>query len=151
MSRFERRAVSWTSLATFLTGIGYLVLKYFVTTDDPFAVVNHPLEPWFLRAHVLASPLLVLAIGSVAVRHVWAHYRSGVKTARRTGLIAALSMGPMIASGYLIQVVTGVGWLRALALVHIALGLFFGIGLAGHQAVLRRRGDYPTIQRKLFR
>jgi len=146
MSRFERRAVSWTSLATFLTGVGYLGLKYFVTTDDPFAVVNHPLEPWFLRAHVLVSPLLVLAIGSVALRHVWAHYRSGVETARRTGLLAALSMGPMIASGYLIQVVTGFGWLRALALAHIALGLLFGIGFVAHQAVLSTRSNYRTIQ-----
>jgi len=148
MSRFERRAVLWTSLATFFTGVGYLYFKYFVTTDDPFAVVNHPLEPWFLNAHVLASPLLVLAIGSVAIRHVWAHYRSDVRTARRTGLVTACSMGPMILSGYLIQVVTGVGWLRALALVHIALGLLFGIGLMAHHEVLRRRGDYPTIQRE---
>jgi len=167
VSPFERRAVSWTGTATFLSGVGYLFLKYFVTSDDPFGVVNHPLQPWFLRAHVLASPLLVLAIGSVAVRHVWAHYVSGVKTARRTGILTALVTAPMIATGYLIQVVTSLGWLRALALVHIAAGVVFGVGLAAHQVVLRRQGvrrqsrimkdthpaalppvDYPTIRHR---
>lgn len=144
MNRFERLAVWWSSLATLLTGVGYLVLKYFVTTDDPFSVVNHPLEPWFLRAHVLASPALVFAIGTVAIRHVWQHYRSGMKSARRTGIVTALAIGPMVATGYLIQVVTGVGWLRALALAHMALGLVFGIGLVAHREVLRRQKPSRT-------
>jgi hypothetical protein len=39
----------------------------------------------------------------------------------------------MIASGYLIQTITNQGWLRAMALSHIGLGLLYGVGLLAHQ------------------
>ena len=96
MSRFERWAVWSTSLATFLTGVVYLVMKYLLVSDDPFAVVNHPWQPATLKAHILVA------------------------------------LGPMIATGYLIQAVTHESLLRAMALSHIGLGLVYGVGLLAH-------------------
>jgi hypothetical protein len=39
----------------------------------------------------------------------------------------------MILTGYLIQAITHAGWLKAMAISHIALGLLFGVGLLAHQ------------------
>ena len=133
MSPFERWAVWTTSVATFVTGVIYIWLKYLLVSDDPFAVVNHPLQPVILKAHILVAPLLVFSIGMVALRHVWRHLQSGMREGRRSGLVTVLVLAPMILSGYLIQAVTEEGWLRAMAISHIALGVIYGVGLLAHQ------------------
>jgi hypothetical protein len=133
LSSFERWAVWTTSVATFVTGVVYIWLKYLLVSDDPFAVVNHPLQPVFLKAHILVAPLLVFSIGMVAIRHVWRHIQSGMQEGRRSGLVTVLALAPMILSGYLIQAVTEGGWLKAMAISHIALGIIYGLGLMAHQ------------------
>lgn len=133
MSAFERWAVWTTSVATFITGAIYLWLKYLLVNDDPLAVVNHPWQPALLKAHILVSPLLVFSIGLVAVRHVWRHLQSGMREGRRSGVLTVLVLGPMVLSGYLIQALTEEGWLTAMAISHIGLGLIYGAGLLAHQ------------------
>ncbi|MFQ5745703.1 MAG: hypothetical protein ACE5HF_00615 [Gemmatimonadota bacterium] len=138
MSPFERWTVRITSGLTALSGLGYLWTKYLLSSPDPWAVVNHPLEPWFLKIHVLTAPLLVFAIGLIAVRHVWEHVRNGVRSGRRTGLLLVGSLGPMVASGYLVQIVTGDLILRLLALLHIASGLLFAVAVVAHVGAIAR-------------
>ena len=133
MSPFERWAVWTTSVATFVTGVIYIWLKYLLVSDDPFAVVNHPLQPIVLKAHILVAPLLVFSLGMVALRHVWRHLQSGMREGRRSGLVTVLVLAPMILSGYLIQAVTEEGWLQAMAFSHIATGIIYGVGLLAHQ------------------
>jgi len=132
VSRFERWAVWSTSIATILTGVVYLVMKYLMVSDDPFAVVNHPWQPAVLKAHILVAPLLTFSIGLVALRHVWRHLLSGMREGRRSGLITLVALAPMIGTGYLIQAVTQESLLRAMALSHIGLGLLYGVGLLAH-------------------
>ena len=138
MTRLERDVVVWSSAATTLTGIGYLWLKYFVEPPEPWSVVNHPLQPWLLKAHILVAPALVLGIGMIAVRHIWRHYRERGRFARKSGLLGALSVIPMIATGYLIQSVTAEPLLRIMALSHIALSVAYAVGLAAHYSITRR-------------
>jgi hypothetical protein len=133
MTRFERWAIWVTSVATFVTGVIYLWMKYLVVSDDPLAVVNHPWQPAVLKAHILAAPLLVFSLGLVAVRHGWRHFRAKTSEGRRSGLLNLIVLGPMILSGYLIQTTTEEGWVRAMALSHIGLGLVYGVALLAHQ------------------
>ena len=139
MTRFEKGSVWITSMLTALTGIGDFWCKYLLDSDDPFAVVNSPLEPWFLKAHVLVSPLLVFAVGAITLKHVWRHFRTGVRLGRRSGIVTALVTAPMVATGYLIQVVTGGGWLQALAITHIAASFVYVFGLMFHQTFVHRK------------
>lgn len=133
MTRFERWAVWSTSVATFVTGVIYLWMKYLLVSDDPLAVVNHPWQPAVLKLHILVAPLLVFSIGLVTLRHVWRHLRSKTREGRRSGLLTVVVLGPMIVSGYLIQTMTEEGWLRTMAIAHIGLGLAYGLGLLAHQ------------------
>lgn len=133
MTRFERWAVWSTSVATFVTGVIYLWMKYLVVSDDPLAVVNHPWQPAVLKLHILVAPLLVFSIGLVTLRHVWRHLRSKTREGRRSGRLTVAMVAPMIVSGYLIQTVTEVSWLKAMAFAHIGLGLLYGAGLLAHQ------------------
>lgn len=139
MSLFERWAVWITSAMTAITGIGLLWAKYFMEASDPWAVVNSPLQPWLLRSHLVVAPLLVFAIGLITTRHIWRHFRTAVQIGRRTGVTTGLVIFPMILSGYLIQVITGRGWLTAMVVAHIATGLAYAAGLGLHQVAIRSR------------
>lgn len=139
MSRFEKWSVWGTSALTVLTGVGYFVTKYMVAPPDPYAVVNHPLQPWFLKAHVVVSPLMLFALGTIAVQHVWKHYISGMEVSRRSAVITAAAVIPMVLTGYLIQVLTDEGWVRAMALSHIVFGALYGLGLALHTWIIRKK------------
>ncbi len=133
MNRFERWAVWSTSVATVLTGVVYLWMKYLMVSHDPFAVVNHPLQPLVLKLHILVAPLLTFSLGVVALRHIWHHLKAGVREGRRSGLWTAVVLGPMILTGYLIQAITHEGWLKAMAYSHIGFGLAYGVALLAHQ------------------
>lgn len=133
MSRFERWSVWITTILMTLTGTGYLWMRYFMEPAEPWAVVSHPLEPWFLRAHVVTAPFFVFAVGLITTNHVWRHLRSGVRWARTSGLISVVTLAVMVLSGYLIQVVTGEGWLRAMVILHIASGYVFLLALGLHE------------------
>jgi hypothetical protein len=138
MSLFEKWSVLSTSLVTAVTGIVYFWMKYFMESTEPWAVVNHPWQPWVLKAHILVAPLLVFAVGSIAVRHIWKHFRGRVAWGRRTGLTTAIALAPMVLSGYLIQAVTADEWLRAIAISHIAVSFVYTVGVAAHAWVIRR-------------
>jgi cobalamin biosynthesis protein CobD/CbiB len=133
VTRFERWAVWSTSVATFVTGAIYLWMKYLLVNDDPLAVVNHPWQPMMLKLHILVAPLLTFSVGLVMLRHVWRHLRDKMRSGRRSGLLTIVVVGPMIVTGYLIQAITDQGWVKAMAISHIALGLLYGGGLLAHQ------------------
>lgn len=139
MKPFERWSVWVTSFLTVATGTGYFVTKYLLSSPDPYAIVNHPLQPIFLKLHVVTSPLLLFALGLIAVRHVWRHFRSGVRWSRKSGMVTALSIVPMVLTGYLIQVLTSAGWIRAMAISHVVFGFLFAVGFGAHSWVIRRR------------
>lgn len=139
MNRFEKWSVWSTSALTVLTGLGYFVIKYLFPSPGPYAVVNHWLQPWFLKAHIVVSPLLLFALGLIAVHHVWEHWVTGVQVSRRSAVATALAVVPMVLTGYLIQVLTAEGWVRAMAISHIAFGCLYGAGLAVHTWIIRRK------------
>ncbi len=143
MSRFEKLSVWITSIAVALSGFGYTWTKYFVENPDPFTAINHPLEPWFLKVHVVSAPLFVFAIGLLAGRHIWTHIKNRVQFGRRTGFTIVGVIVPMVLTGYLIQVITPLSLLAALAVSHIGLGVLFTVGMVLHQLTVGRRQKGP--------
>jgi hypothetical protein len=132
MTQFERWLLWTSAAATTLTGVVYLWMRYFMEPVEQFAVINHPLQPFVLKAHILVSPLLVFALGMISVRHVWNHVANGTRRGRPSGIITASIAAVMVVTGYVIQVVTAEGVLRAIAYVHIAVGIVFALGFSMH-------------------
>ena len=147
MSAFQKWFL-WATSA--VTGASGLVLWWMDTMLEPvseWAVVNHPLQPWVLKLHVLAAPLLVFAVGLIAAGHIWKHFRAPVRRARRSGVTTMLVLAPMVVSGYLIQVVTLPWALRALVWAHIASGIAYLAGLVWHRVVLGPGGAVRSGRR----
>ena len=138
MKPFAKWLVWASSLATTLTGVVYFWMDRMMSPVDEFAVINHPLQPLVLKAHILVAPLLVFAVGVIALDHIWKYFRGTIRRGRRTGLTAMWPVIPMVVTGYLIQAVTHVVWLEVVAWAHIVAGAAYALGLAAHQVALRR-------------
>lgn len=144
MSRFESWMIHLSTLLVGGTGLVYAWMAYLVRPSDPFAIVNHPLQPSTQHLHVLTAPLLVFAVGVIWQRHVWAHWKRGGRKGKRSGLGMMLTLVPMVVSGYLIQTAVEPGWRKAWVVVHVATSLLWIAGYLAHQiplalAWLRRR------------
>ncbi len=136
MTSFQRRLTNLSTLIVGVSGVVYAWMKYLMTSDDPYSVVNHPLQPWMLDLHVLAAPLLVFAIGMIARDHIITKLRSGgARPGRTTGLFAVICLLPMIATGYLVQVFTGETARLACVIVHLATGGVYLAAFATHVAL----------------
>lgn len=141
MTRGEARFSHVATLAVGVTGLVYGWMRYFAEPEDPFAVVNHPLQPFFLHAHVVAAPLLVFAAGLIWRDHVWKRVRTGFPTRRKSGLGLTGVVFPMIASGYLLQVAESERWRNLWIVVHVAASLLWLAIYAWHQS--SRRSALP--------
>ncbi len=139
MTPFERWAVWLTTAGTLLTGLAYWWMKDLMPSTDPWAVINHPLQPWALKTHILIAPFMVFSVGLITSRHVWRHYRLAVRKGRWSGLLAALSFGVLVLSGYVLQVVTAETLLRALGWIHLGLGVIYSVAVAAHWPATRGR------------
>jgi hypothetical protein len=129
----------WTSTAlVMLTGTVYLWMKYWLPPLDEFSIIHHPLQPLMLKLHVLTAPLLVFALGSIGLRHVWRHFAAGTGQGRLSGLSTASVVIPMIITGYLIQTITGENLLQVAVLVHLVTGIIYGAALLVHQVIALR-------------
>ena len=151
MTRFHRWFLYGATIATAASGITYFVMKRFLESPDPWAVINHPLEPWALKAHILSAPLMLFSIGLIATQHIWRSLKSSLPTGRQSGRIAWYVFAPLVLSGYLIQAVTSPLTLEVLAWTHLALGVLVAGAIGVHRVALhsrrkQRKGALPVLQ-----
>lgn len=129
------------------TGLVYAWMAYLAESDDPYAVVNHPLQPAAQHLHVLVAPALVFMAGVLWQRHVWARLRSDGRERRRSGTSLAASLIPMVLSGYLIQTASDEGWRTAWVAIHLATSALWIAGSLVHvvarRAARRARESEP--------
>lgn len=135
MKRWERRSFNALNVVVALTGGVYLCMKYFLTTDDPFAVVNHPWQSSMLALHVVAAPILILFFGIVLRSHILKKLASKYQPDRRTGWVSLLSFGAMALSGYLLQVASTPVWLNLLIVLHLVTSGIFLLGYGAHLVI----------------
>jgi hypothetical protein len=102
---------------------------------DPFAVVNHPLQPLLQHLHILVAPLLVFVAGMMWQQHAWPYWRRGVERHRRSGGFMIFALVPMVASGYLIQTAAAADWRRVWVIVHLAASTLWLLGYLAHQVL----------------
>ena len=117
------------------SGIAYFVMKYLVPTTDPFAVVNHPLQPVMLDLHVLVAPALVFLFGLMFESHIQKKLRSSSRKNRRSGILAAVTFGLMSLSGYALQITAVETISRAALVLHLVSSSVFALSYVVHQVV----------------
>ncbi len=151
MTGFQRWFLYGSTVVTAVSGITYFVMKRFLEPLDPWAVINHPLEPWALKAHILSAPLMLFAVGLITTQHIWRSLKSSLPTGRHSGRIVSYVFGPLVLSGYLIQVTTSPLTLEVLAWTHLVLGVVGAAAIGVHRGALhgrrrQRKGALPVLQ-----
>lgn len=134
MTRLQVAVLQISLALTTITGIVFAVMKYWMKTDDPFAVVNHPLQPHMLAAHVVVAPLAVFAFGWIFGNHIWPGATNRAAPKRKSGLWSLVPIVPMVFSGYLLQVATADATRQAMAIAHWVSSALFVIAYGVHLA-----------------
>ncbi|MEA2489263.1 MAG: hypothetical protein QOH21_1055 [Acidobacteriota bacterium] len=125
---------------TTLTGAVFAWMKYLMTSDDEFAVINHPMQPHMLAAHVVVAPVLLFILGWTFSNHMLPKYRSGNPKHRRSGLSAMFLIAPMTLSAYLLQIATNEGVRQAMTWAHWGTSAVFVGVYVVHVILGVRRG-----------
>ena len=152
MKRWERWSFNSATAVVAVTGFMYFWMKYFVDSPDPFAVVNHPWQAAMLNLHVLASPVLILLFGLILNSHIVKKLGASRVPNRKSGLVSLALFVVMLASGYLLQIVTGRQTLQTLVALHVGSGAIFTVSYAVHLVLswrLVRRAAAPARIREV--
>jgi len=135
MSRTQLVWLHVSAILTAATGVVFAVMKYLMKSSDEFAVVNHPLQPHMLAAHVVVAPILLFLLGWTFSNHMLPKFRFSDEK-RRSGIAAMWLIAPMTLSAYLLQIATNDALRHAMAIAHGFTSGVFVIVYAIH--VLRR-------------
>jgi hypothetical protein len=138
----SRLQLFWLHLSvalTTLTGIVFAVMKYLMTTADEFSVVNHPLQPHMLAAHVVIAPAMLFLLGWTFSNHILPKFRFGDGTNRRTGIASSALIIPMALSAYLLQVSTNETLREVMAWAHWISSAVFVLAYLIHLAAGRSK------------
>ncbi len=135
MTKFQAWSLHIAVAVLTVTGAVFAWMKYAMKSDDPFAVANHPWQPYMLDAHVVIAPIAVFALGFVFAIHAWPRYQGRIVARRRSGIASMLMLAPMILSGYLMQVLTGETIVEAMRITHWISSAIFVFGYGLHQAL----------------
>ncbi|HEY0159411.1 MAG TPA: hypothetical protein VGF28_19145 [Thermoanaerobaculia bacterium] len=125
MSRIQLVWLHLSVALTTITGVVFAAMKYFMTGDDEFAVVNHPMQPYMLAAHVVVAPVVLFLLGWTFSNHMLPKYRFGDGSNKKTGVAQMALIVPMALSAYLLQVSTNETMREVMAAAHwITSGVF---------------------------
>ena len=144
MKRWELVLLQVSALAIAISGVVYGVMKYALTGSDPDSPLGHPWQPGFLKAHVLAAPILVFMLGLVARGHALPKWRSGESSGKSSGLFLLLLVAPLVLSGYAVQAFTGELARKGTGWGHTAAGVVFAAAYALH-LFKKGAGEEPDV------
>lgn len=139
MSRYEVWLLHLSTALVGGTGLVYAVFRYLLEPVDPYSVVNHPWQPAVQHLHIIVAPLLVFTVGLIWRRHVLGHWRSEARQQHRSGISLILTLTPMVASGYLIQVTVNERWRTIWVVAHCATAGLWILGYLVHQVTSRHQ------------
>jgi Na+/proline symporter len=128
---------------TALTGVAFAWMKYAMHSDDEFSVVNHPLQPHMLSAHVVIAPFLVFAFGWIFSDHIWPRFRQTGVPRRASGVWSMMAIVPMTLSAYLLQIATNESLRKAMAIAHWVTSGVFVLAYVAHLVTKPMRKPKP--------
>lgn len=141
MSRVAVVLIHLSMAAVAITGLVFAWMKYFMKTDDPFAVANHPWQPGMLAAHVVLAPAAVFALGWLWSAHILPKLRPGTRARKKSGVLGAVLIAPMVFSGVLLQASTSEALRSAMEIAHWISSGFFVLAYLVHQLLRARNGN----------
>ncbi|MGZ5201007.1 MAG: DUF4405 domain-containing protein [Telluria sp.] len=136
LERWHRRSVYVTGAVLLLTGVGWLVLRYFMRPVSEFGETVHPLEPWAMKLHGAAAMAALFFVGSLLHMHI----RRALKAKRNlvTGWAMVGTLSFLVSTGYGLYYLAGDAGRPLWSVLHWAVGLAVAALFVLHIVVGRR-------------
>lgn len=149
MRAWEKWAFNLLTFVVSGSGLAYLWMKYGLERDDPFAVVNHPWQPWMLAVHVFTAPWLLVVFGVLLDSHILRKI-GGRAAGRRSGYVSLGAFAGMTVSGYGLQVATAPLLRQAMLVLHLSTSGLFLVAYGVHLVIAWRaaRAAQPAASAK---
>lgn len=134
MKPWEKYTFTALSVVLTITGVAYFWMKWMVQSEDPFAVVNHPLQPLMLQLHILAAPAFLIVFGIIFNSHIARKIGKKIPN-RRSGMLSLVTIAVMTASGYLLQTLSDPLLHQGALVAHLASSGIFAVAYTVHLAI----------------
>jgi cytochrome b561 len=136
LERWHRRSVYVTGLALLLTGLAWLVLRYFMRPVGEFGETVNPLEPWAMKLHGLAAMAALFFVGSMLHLHI----RRAVKAGRNlvTGWSMVGTLAFLVVTGYGLYYLAGDADRPVWSALHWVVGIAVAVLFVLHIVVGRK-------------
>ena len=132
MTRFQSVYLHVCVVLTAVTGALFAITKYLMKAADDFSVINHPLQPFLLSAHVIAAPFVLFGFGWAFGNHIWPKLIYREQRKRSSGIWSLAAIAPMTLSGYFLQISTADATRQAMAAAHWISSALFVAAYAAH-------------------
>jgi thiamine biosynthesis lipoprotein len=151
-SQLAKRIAKWiwyfTVSVVGITGVGLIWTRYFLASDDPFSIINHPMEPYLRNIHIFVAPLLLIAFGYYLRDHFFPRIYNGKYSGKKSGLSIVLLISVQVVSGYWMQTTIDMDFRNILMIIHISAGLGFLFIMSIHfytarSVRMKKRTDLP--------
>ena len=136
LSRRHERLVLAVAATVSLSGLGWVLVHYFVARQDDFGVVHDASEPWLLRLHGAAAMAALVLLGSLTRDHALNAWRQGRH--RLSGGTLTLACVVLIATGYALYYVASEALRPWISALHWAIGISAMLAFVAHRAGGRR-------------
>lgn len=136
LERWQRRSVYATWLALLLTGLAWLVLRYFLRPVTEFGESVHPLEPWTIKLHGAAAMLSLFLVGSLLNLHIRRALKAGRNALTGWAMIATLAV--LAFTGYGLYYIAGEADRPLWSVLHWGVGVATAALSVLHVVVGRR-------------
>ena len=141
LERWHRRCVYAVGAALLLSGLAWLLARYFMRPVGQFGETIHPLEPWAMKIHGACAMLTLFFLGSLMNGHIRRALHAGRNLASGWVMIATLAM--LIATGFGLYYIAGESdrplWSAMHWIAGLALGLLFALHIALGRRISARR------------
>jgi hypothetical protein len=136
LERWQRRGIYASGALLLLSGLAWLVARYFMRPVSEFGETVHPLEPWAMKLHGAAAMAFLFLVGGLVQLHIRRALRAGRNLVTGWAMIGTLLL--LVFTGYGLYYVAGESDRPVWSALHWIVGLGTGVLLVLHIVIGRR-------------
>ena len=136
LERWHRRAIYLSAALLLVSGVAWLLLRYFMRPVGEFGQLPHPLEPWSMKLHGGAAMLMLFFLGSLLNIHIRRAIKSDRNLVTGWGMIAVMLL--LVATGFGLYYIAGDSDRPVWSAIHWIIGLGASVLFLLHIIIGRR-------------
>ena len=144
LSRAHRSCIYSSILILFITGLIWLIQKYYPTEQNDFSISHSSVDPVLMKIHGAAAMIFLILIGTLLFDHMLAGWIADKN--RKTGFFMLLFNVTLIITGYLLYYASSESTRNLASISHSIIGIIIPVLIFFHQKRYRSIIGGPTLK-----